>query len=721
MATETSRRSQRFPLLIGVGAFRTLAVPSACLLFVGALAQTLYLEGPDLPNGDLWRKVGYLGPVLAVVVCVSPIALFFTIGAVVRILRNAIATRACDVWLDEEGMRIAGGRAGGFAASWKALRSGRVTWSDSQGLSVIVSGRTLTVPVPRDAREAASLRAVAETVIATSLGDQARGTERREPPGVIHCSECAAPLAPAAEAVVRCGFCQTENELPETLVERVRGLARLVGERRRDERALHALSRQPGAWLANVIAFFGGVTILCLGVMTVLYTAGLAFVDGMEAGMPRLPGVGLVGMGLCLGLFAAVVWLLATRRALRMLTLGFGAVAPARPGEPFACRECAGPLPEPPNDASLIDCAYCQTSNVRAVDARLHVAVLNIVGGAESTPHDILASATRRRRSAAVLGLCAVALVAGGAHWWTSARNIEIDRARAVVVPFVDERSPTELVPVEPGPGAERIDRVARFGGARVTLLPRGGSDLDIIAVDDTGTHIQRLGEVGQPWFSSPARAHRWTRHQGDILTLTGTGVSAVAADGLRESYPATMFEDPIVADIAGGPSRLFITTRASRHGHFRVRELRDGQAPVVNEDIRELAFHPDGSPVAAVILVDDRFQLALLDDVDSGHAVLLTRGAGHARCPAFSPDGEHLAFLTESVRDSMQYSERNGETNLWTVSTTSGDLVQLTTGRDLTWTCPAWIDDGIYVLAFEQPDPTSAFEQTLLRVVLRK
>jgi hypothetical protein len=58
----------------------------------------------------------------------------------------------------------------------------------------------------------------------------------------------------------------------------------------------------------------------------------------------------------------------ANRQALRMLADGVGAVAPAQPGAPSTCRQCAAPLPA--SAGLLVRCVYCAAENVLGIDPR---------------------------------------------------------------------------------------------------------------------------------------------------------------------------------------------------------------------------------------------------------------------------------------------------------------------------------------------------------------
>jgi hypothetical protein len=708
------RASQRFPLLVGSGAFRTLALPSAIVLLFSALFQAIYLEGPDLPNGEVWRKVGYLGPITAVILFVSPLAFIAWFRAAVKLCIDAVKTRACDVILDDDGLTIVGGTARGFRASRQEIAGATIGWSEQEGLSIGVPGRTLRVPVPRDLQERASLHALYETLAATSRGARAQ-RPHREPPDLVRCTQCGAALAPSAETKTACRHCGTGATLPSSIVDRVKALSSVTKERARDEARIAALLRQPGPWAANAVAFIGGLSLLLGAIVTALITLGLAFVDGLEAGMPRLHGIGPILMGACLLVVGLSVRLLATRGALRVLTLGLAAEAPARAGDPFACRECGGPLVDPAPGASLVTCVYCRTTNVRLVDAQQQAAV---VGPSESkSPHDVLVTASRRKTaSIAIIGI-AIAFLGAGLAWTFAWSPLEVDRSRAAEVPFEDVREAFSPAPAEAGPDARAIARVARFEQPRV-VLASDGAGIDVIAMADTSTQVTRLGE-SKPWLNVKRRPALWARSTRGLATLSSRGLELFDERGQGEIVASwAALGDPHGIELRAGPeTTFFVTTRASPEGHLRLRRLDDGPASIILEDAREAAVAPDDSRAVVTALVDDRFQLVLLPSLSAESGELLTRGKGNVRCPTWSPDGRAVAFLSESVRDSMQFGIRNGRRRLFSVNLETRTLRQLTAGGPLERTCPVWAPDGIYVVATEQEAPTAPFLRTVLRV----
>jgi len=93
----------------------------------------------------------------------------------------------------------------------------------------------------------------------------------------------------------------------------------------------------------------------------------------------------------------------------------------------------------------------------------------------------------------------------------------------------------------------------------------------------------------------------------------------------------------------------------------------------------------PDGETVVFDLL-GDLYTVPL----GGGDATRITSGLAFDAQPRFSPDGEHLLFL----------SDRSGGENLWTLELATGDTTQITEGNGRSWMSPDWTPDGDYVVA---------------------
>ncbi len=149
------RGEHRFPLIIGLQAFRLLALSPATLLLIVALAQTVYLVGPDLPRyGNFLRLAGYGALALAGVLVVSPLALIATAANAAGRLRRVIAARACDILLGPMGIRVVGGPLHGWSARWAELADGGVKRGEAALQLRGPSGQWRDIPWPSSSTSA---------------------------------------------------------------------------------------------------------------------------------------------------------------------------------------------------------------------------------------------------------------------------------------------------------------------------------------------------------------------------------------------------------------------------------------------------------------------------------------------------------------------------------------------------------------------------------------
>lgn len=736
--------ARRFPLLVGLRAFRLLAIVPAWAVLGLAIAQTLHVAGPDLPFGLPLRMIGFLGLVLAFGAVVLPWVLLPIVGFGGARTRRALSTRACDVLVDGSGIRVVGGPAHGFAASfaWLAPPSGTQLRADGLwlrgGEGSKWTGKWLHVPFPPDPDERASIEALGATIAAHAAAAELPHRSRsRLPPGTILCPTCGAPQMPAEAAEITCPHCAARIAVPAEIVSKVLAMRKVAAERASDDRLASAVLAQRGAGVANAVAFGGGFVMWALAGITALVSAVMMFLDGREAGLPRLYGLGLVEASLCLFLLGAVTSILAGRRALRLLTLGFGAIAPERPGDPPTCRRCGGPLPDPGNASAVARCVYCAAANVMAADLRVEAAIVARFGAFAADPHDVLASCAKMRRRAHMLVAAGVAL----GLWGVVSLGVTASRPapgpRTALIPFArptstpsdsSERAapashPKSAATLEPAEGALRVERVARLDRRTVArLVPGAQGGVDVVAQGESRFERQALRtDPGLDLSKNVGGAPlRWERLGGEadrawppVFARLEGGALAFARDGwvwtrdaggaARARHAPGFFEDPVVVDLARGPGgSVLTTTRASSEGHLRVRRIDpDGTTKHLVEDAREPALSPSGDRLAFARLVGERFQIALAPVDRPSELELLTRGEGHAALPTWSPDGRRLAFVTRPVRDPVQFNQFEGAADLWVLDL-EGHAVRLTRGASLEMAPPVWTSEGLWVLTYE-------------------
>jgi Tol biopolymer transport system component len=96
------------------------------------------------------------------------------------------------------------------------------------------------------------------------------------------------------------------------------------------------------------------------------------------------------------------------------------------------------------------------------------------------------------------------------------------------------------------------------------------------------------------------------------------------------------------------------------------------------------LDVHPDGTELVFELL-GDLYTLP----VEGGVATRITEGAAYDMQPRYSPDGQHLVFV----------SDRDGSENVWTARADGSQPVALTRGERESYMSPVWAPDGPYVL----------------------
>ncbi len=313
--------------------------------------------------------------------------------------RTAFQTRASDILLLGDGLIVDGGRLHGVRIPWATITAPyaeiedttvkRITLGSmvmvvlslltrSTGLASATSavqvwrlhihenGRRRLIaetdrPIERD-----SMAAAASSVSAVVSGQRYVAEAPAKPARILSCSCCGAAAIPDDAPYVTCAFCNTSIPLPNEI--RGQAAAAKAMSQSRDTTAgiIAKLRDQPSAAHTNV-----GMAVLA-GLMFGAWPIGwglVAFrvlVDGFQASdlfCLLLPSAAVVA-----GFFLAR-GRLADRGALQLLTLGFGALSPARQGQPSRCRMCQGPLP----DAGLggvTRCRYCAAENIVGLDLR---------------------------------------------------------------------------------------------------------------------------------------------------------------------------------------------------------------------------------------------------------------------------------------------------------------------------------------------------------------
>lgn len=157
-----------------------------------------------------------------------------------------------------------------------------------------------------------------------------------------------------------------------------------------------------------------------------------------------------------------------------------------------------------------------------------------------------------------------------------------------------------------------------------------------------------------------------------------------VQEDTSLQTAPARAANQLFIADVASGRVRRLTSDTA---GYFYPDWSPDGRTIAVTS--------PEGRPAA--LHLPDTTNIYLVD-VATGHAVAVTAGAGMKRLPAWSSDGERIAYC--------QTTQLFGMKAIMVAGRTGGPPVSLTAQLDRQVDDFAWAPDGKAVLATIRDGP---------------
>jgi hypothetical protein len=381
--------SARLPLAVGSSSLWSVARTAA-----GLVPGVILVVAAGISLAWGLRLLAILGGILGVYLFVFA----------VQHIRLAWQTRASDACLDQTHLRIDGGPHHGLSIPWtdidpeatrlKTVEEPRFTLAKIIGDAIFLaasaaSSSSLELAPPERiplselqlvttdgttrvlARaEHPSERASLEALLATIRGrlEPSSDTPPKQPPEVVGCRSCGAPVPPDDREEVVCSFCTATTAMPDALRERVRAHRQVTAASSATAATVTSLLEQPGATRANgvLLAMALGSVVIWTPILLGLWAAGVTDAGAFEVGWGLLAGSLLVLVGFVLARAA-----LASRRALRLLTSSFGARPPERPGGAPGCRRCAGPLP--PTDAIVVTCVFCEADNLLGLDLRPHV------------------------------------------------------------------------------------------------------------------------------------------------------------------------------------------------------------------------------------------------------------------------------------------------------------------------------------------------------------
>jgi hypothetical protein len=350
-------RSLRLPLGLGLAALQALAIGFLLVpLGLGALGLFIWLVWLA---GDVNEVFGYI---FAGIITV--------LGYGLVKLRRAWLYRPSDAVFREDCLMIEGGGIGGKSFEWsdidpKTVAVHEKTDKEGKDKRWTLRIRDEELAETDDESEGASLREVA-TAIQSRVSPETKNENEEKPAEILKCDSCGAAVAPTGEESTTCGHCDAKVDVPKDVRERVKASATLTKKSKRAEKLVTKLLDQPGAGSTTALLWLSFLVIGSAWPVTIwayvhLYRLQeLTLLRGLALGcLPFL----LIADGFFLSRLRLV-----DRRALGTLVMTFGAQPPARKGEPLRCRSCMGPLPA--SAAVVIQCIYCNASNVTGIDLR---------------------------------------------------------------------------------------------------------------------------------------------------------------------------------------------------------------------------------------------------------------------------------------------------------------------------------------------------------------
>jgi hypothetical protein len=289
--------------------------------------------------------------------------------AVVGTLVDGWKRRASDLVLAPEGLLIRGGPMHHLWRPWRSLQPERTAvlrGSEASELGrLLIEGEVAAAALDPD--ELRSLETLAETLRGLALQAQGEQTRRPGPAGAVHCPGCGAPVPLLDAEEVPCHRCGAPVRLPPAARAQLSALGQLEGARRRSERLIEALLRQPGAYVTNVLLLCS-IPPLLLG-----WPAAAVLYDELHQTRHLLSGTD--GVALFLAAFAftyGLSWLVRAqvvgREAIRVVSSRFAAIPPENPGDPPSCHSCGAVLPQAATAQLVSICAYCQSENLSGIN-----------------------------------------------------------------------------------------------------------------------------------------------------------------------------------------------------------------------------------------------------------------------------------------------------------------------------------------------------------------
>ncbi len=123
-------------------------------------------------------------------------------------------------------------------------------------------------------------------------------------------------------------------------------------------------------------------------------------------------------------------------------------------------------------------------------------------------------------------------------------------------------------------------------------------------------------------------------------------------------------------------------------------------------------AWSPDGKTIAFISNISSRNNLWLVP-AEGGWPTQLTVSDQRQTAPAWSPDGKWIAYMSDYDGDEQW--------DIFLVSPSTGQVVNLTNTREIAEESPTWSPDGRYLAYMVKPKTSSVFEIDVYDTLMRK
>ena len=281
------------------------------------------------------------------------------------------------------------------------------------------------------------------------------------------------------------------------------------------------------------------------------------------------------------------------------------------------------------------------------------------------------------------------------------------DEVRIVIDEGVDGARPIAVVPFV-GSAPEDISKIVaddlrnsgKFNPIAVSQMPQrptSAAEVNPEAWSNIGIDAIVIGQV-----VPSGNGYSITYQLIDTVGASGTPGTVLMQNSYTVTnkwlrYGAHTVSDEVFEKLTAirGAFRTRIAYVVQKNGGSQPYEVRvadyDGYNQfIVNRSAQPImspAWSPDGQRLAYVSFENKKSQL-VVQDLNSGARKVVASFQGHNGAPAFSPDGSRLAFA----------SSRDGVLNIYVMGANGGTPTQLTSGAGNN-TEPAWSPDGNSIL----------------------